>query len=162
MGGGLLKMPDWLSHIIIGLIFAELFNINKKGLVVLGSLLPDFIVKINLLPAFFHVNGSLIFIAWLYHSPVMGIIIPGLIAPLFKYNWRKTYLFIALGFMLHLVADSFTKHYNDGILLSPFSNGFFSFDVFWPEQYWVITIASLAVYSIIKLVKYRISTKSPI
>ena len=53
MGGGLLKMPDWLSHIIIGLIFAELFNINKKGLVVLGSLLPDFIVKINLPPFLF-------------------------------------------------------------------------------------------------------------
>lgn len=152
-------MPDWLSHILIGLIAAEILNIDKKSLVVLGSLIPDFIVKINLLPAFFHVNDNLLFVTRLYHSPVMGLIIPALIVPLFKYNWKKTYLFVTLGFMLHLFADSFTKHFNDGILLYPFSTGFFSFNVFWPEQYWIATLISLAAYILIKLVKYKISIR---
>ena len=153
-------MPDWLSHILIGLIFAELFNIDKKGLVLLGSLLPDFLVKINLLPLFFHVNENLIFVTRLYHSPVMGLIIPAVIAPLFRYHWKKTYLFVMLGFMLHLFADSFTKHYSDGILLYPFSHGFFSFNVFWPEQYWIIMVGSLVAYIAIKIVKNRISIKN--
>jgi len=153
-------MPDWLSHIIIGLLAAEIFNIDKKGLVVLGSLLPDFVVKINLLPAFFHVNDNIIFVTRLYHSPVMGLIIPALIAPLFKYNWKKTYFFVMIGFMLHLFADSFTRHYYDGILLYPFSSGFFSFNVFWPEQYWIILVASLAFYGLIKFIKYGSSFKN--
>ena len=153
-------MPDWLSHILIGLIFAELFNIDKKGLVLLGSLLPDFLVKINLLPLFFHVNENLIFVTRLYHSPVMGLIMPAIIAPLFRYGWKKTYLFVMLGFMLHLFADSFTKHYSDGILLYPFSHGFFSFNVFWPEQYWIIMVGSLVAYIAIKIVKNRISIKN--
>jgi len=153
-------MPDWLSHIIIGLIVAELFNIDKKGLVVLGSLLPDFVVKINLLSAFFHVNDKLLFVTRLYHSPVMGLIIPALIAPFFKYNRKKTYFFIMMGFMLHLFADSFTRHYYDGILLYPVSNSFFSFNIFWPEQYWIITITSLILYALIKIVKHRISAKN--
>jgi len=146
-------MPDWLSHIIIGLLVAEVFNIDKKGLVVLGSLLPDFVVKINLLPVFLHINDNLLFVTRLYHSPVMGLIIPAIIAPLFKYDWRRTYIYIMLGFMLHLFADSFTRHYYDGILLYPISNGFFSFNVLWPEQYWIILIVSLVAYALVKLIK---------
>ena len=153
-------MPDWLSHILIGLIFTELFNIDKKGLVLLGSLLPDFLVKINLLPLFFHVNENLIFVTKLYHSLIMGLIIPAIITPLFKYDWRKTYIFVMVGFMLHLFADSFTKHYSDGILLYPFSHGFFSFNIFWPEQYWIIMVSSLVVYTAIKIVKNRIAIKN--
>lgn len=153
-------MPDWISHILIGLAAAELFSIDKKGLVVLGSLLPDFVVKINLLSAFVHVNDSLLFTARLYHSPVIGIIIPALIAPLFRYDLKKTYFFIMLGFMLHLFADSFTRQYYNGILLYPFSKGFFSFNVFWPEQYWIIMICSLAAYALMKFIKFQFSSKS--
>lgn len=148
-------MPDWLSHIIIGLIVAEILSINKKGLVVLGSLLPDFIVKINLLTAFFHVNDNLLFVTRLYHSPIMGLVIPAIIVPLFKFNWKKTYIYIMLGFMSHLFADSFTKHYYDGILLYPFSTSFFSFNVFWPEQYWIMLIISLIIYAFIKFIKHH-------
>lgn len=148
-------MPDWLSHILVGLIFAEVFNIRKKGLVVLGSLLPDFVVKIHLLGAFSHVNDNVVFVTQLYHSPIMGLIIPGLIVPVFKYDWKKTYALITSGFMLHLIADSFTKLYHDGILLYPFSYGHFSFNVLWPEQFWIAIIISLIVYAAIKIVKHK-------
>lgn len=150
-------MPDWVSHILIGLIFVELFNIDKKGLVVLGSLLPDFVVKIYLLSFFFPVNETLLFVSALYHSPIMGLIIPGLLVPFFKYDWKKTYIFITLGFMLHLLADSFTGGYGNGILLYPFSYGFFSFNVFWANQYWIILIGSIIAYAIIKFIKNKIS-----
>ena len=149
-------MPDWISHILIGLIFAEIFSIRKKGLVVFGSLLPDFAVKVHLFGAFFHVSDKLAFVTQLYHSPVMGLIIPGLAVPFFRYDWKKTYLFITSGFMLHLFADSFTRLYHDGILLYPFSYGYFSFGLLWPEQYWIVIIAYLAVYVLIKLAKFSI------
>lgn len=147
-------MPDWISHILIGLVFAEIFRIKKKGLVVLGSLMPDFVAKVYLLSFFFHVNSNLLFVATLYHSPVMGLIIPGLAVPFFKYNWKKTYLCLASGFMLHLFADSFTKYYNNGILLYPFSTGFFSFNFLWVEQYWIVTLSSIVVYALVRVYKH--------
>lgn len=146
-------MPDWISHIIIGLIFAELFKIDKKGLVVLGSLLPDFIVKISILSFFFHINSNFLFITALYHSPVMGLIIPGLIVPLFKYNWKKTYFYVTSGYMLHIFADSFTRYYINGILFFPFSYDLFSFGILWAEQYWVVAIISILAYVAIRLYK---------
>ena len=149
-------MPDWLSHILIGLIAAELLNLDKKSLIVLGSLLPDFVVKIYLLSFFFPVNDTLLFVSALYHSPIMGFIIPGLLVPFFKYDWRKTYMFITLGFMLHLLADSFTGGYGNGILLYPFSHGFFSFNLFWANQYWIILIGSLVAYIVVRFIKYKI------
>lgn len=74
-------MPDWLSHILIGLIAAEVFNIDKKGLVTLGSLLPDFAVKVYLLSFFFPVNGNILFVSSLYHSQSWGL--------LFRGFWRR-------------------------------------------------------------------------
>ena len=144
-------MPDWISHILIGLIIAEVFKIKKKSLIVLGSLLPDFIVKINLLSAFFHVNDNLLFVTRLYHSPIMAFIIPALVTPLFKFDYKKTYLYIAAGFAAHLLADSITRHFNDGMLLYPFSHSFFSFNILWPEQYWIALAILAAVYAAIRL-----------
>lgn len=148
-------MPDWLSHILIGLIFAELLNVDKKSLLVLGSLLPDFLSKPYLLGFFIHVNDGINFTSKLYHSPIMGLILPAFIAPFFKYNWKKTYLLIFSGFFLHLIADSFTDDLAGGILLYPFSNGFFSFKLFFPEQYWIFLIFTLVIYGLIKLYKLK-------
>lgn len=148
-------MPDWLSHILIGLIVAELLNIEKKSLIVLGSLLPDFIVKVYLLSFFLSVNDTLLFVSNLYHSPIMGLIIPGLLVPFFRYDWKKTYICIMLGFMLHLLADSFTGGYGSGILLYPFYNGFYSFNIFWANQYWIILIGSIIAYLTIRFIKNK-------
>lgn len=153
-------MPDWITHILIGLIVAELFNIKKKSLVVLGSLLPDFISKIYLLSFFFPLNDKLLFVTTLYHSPIMGLVIPGIITLLFKYDWKQTYFYIMIGFMLHLFADSFTGGYDGGVLLYPFSYGFFSFNIFWANQFWMILIGAIVVYSVIKLVKYGFEVKN--
>ena len=148
-------MPEWVSYVFIGLIIAEIFKLEKKGLVILGLLLPDFIAKIYVISLFYPlIPGDIIFLAGLYHSPVMGLIIPALILPLFNYNWKKTYFYLMLPFMLHLFLDSFTKGYSDdGILLYPFSHKFFSFGIFWPEQYWIIMVGSIIVYVLIKLYK---------
>ena len=42
-------MPDLMSHLLIGLIIAELFNVKKKSLVLLGTLVPDLLPKINMI-----------------------------------------------------------------------------------------------------------------
>jgi hypothetical protein len=153
-------MPDWLSHILIALIFAELLNIDKKSLIVLGSLLPDFIVKMYFFAVFFPVNDSLLFMLTLYDTPVMGLILPALVAPLFKYNWKKTYLYIALGFMLHILADSLTRGFSSSIFFYPLSYRYFSFNIFWAEQYWIILAISLITYISIKFIKNKISIKN--
>ena len=148
-------MPDLLSHVLIGLIIAELFNM-KKSLLVLGSILPDILSKIYLLTFFFHINSDLLFVTIFFHSLVMGLIIPGLITPFFKYDWKKTYLSVMLGFMAHLFADSFSRHYHNGIILYPFAEPtkFFSFNLLWVEQYWIILVMSIIMYASIKLFKY--------
>lgn len=151
-------MPDWISHIFIGLIFAELVNIEKKSLVVLGSLLPDFVIKIYVISFFYPLNDNLLFVTHLYHSLLMAFIIPGLVTPFFKYDWKKTYILITAGFLLHLLADSLGRYYtsySEGIMLYPFSIEFFSFNIFWPEQYWIILLISLLTYVIICCIKYR-------
>ena len=151
-------MPDWISHILIGLIFAELLNINKKGLFILGTLLPDFVVKIYVFSFFFHLSDSLLFVSHLYHSPLMAFIIPALLTPLFKYDWKKTYILITGGFLLHLLADSLGKYYtsySEWIMLYPFTTKFFSFNILWPEQYWIVLPISLVIYMSICFIKYR-------
>jgi len=123
-------------------------------------LLPDFITKIYLFSFFFPMNDSLLFVTRLYHTPIMGLIIPALIVPLFKYDWKKTYVFIVLGFMLHVLADGLTgKRDNVGLLLYPFSHSYFSLNMFWSDQYWIILISCAVIYVSIKLVKSRLRKK---
>ena len=54
-------MPDLMSHLLIGLILAELLNTKKKSLVVLGALMPDLISKIHLVYFYFGFPHSISF-----------------------------------------------------------------------------------------------------
>lgn len=146
-------MPDWMSHLIIGLILAEVFNIRKKSLVVLGTLAPDILSKIQLIYFYFGISPPISFIS--FHTPLMWFLLSILIAPLFKYDRLKTILLINIGALSHFLSDLTIKHFGGSgtRLFFPFSNSNYTLNLIWPEQSVYILIASLVIYLIVKVVK---------
>jgi len=146
-------MPDLLSHLIIGLILAELFNIRKKSLVVLGAIAPDIIAKIPLLYFYLGVNPPVSFTP--FHTPFMWLLLSILIAPLFKHDKLKTIIFINIGTMSHFLSDLTIKHFTDvgTRFFYPITNANYSFNLIWPEQSFYILFISLIVYLLIIIIK---------
>lgn len=146
-------MPDLMSHLIIGLILAELFNIKKKSLVVLGAIMPDLLSKSHLIYIHLGISPSLSFVS--FHTPFMMFLVSIFIASLFRYNKLKTILFFNIGSMSHFLSDLTMKHFTTvgTRLFFPLSNQNYTLNWIWPEQSIYILIVSLIVYLIIRFVK---------
>ena len=149
-------MPDLLSHLIIGLILAELFNIKKKSLVVLGAIVPDLLSKFHLIYLYFGLPPYISFVS--FHTPFMAFLLSILIAPLFRYDKLKTILFFNLGSMSHFLSDLTIKHFTitGTRLFFPISNQNYTLNLIWPEQSIYVLIASLFIYVVIKIFKNRV------
>ncbi len=150
-------MPDWIAHIIIGLIVAELFNIKKKSLVVLGSVLPDILVKLELLSIFFPIDKYAI--TWIFnplHTPLGIVLFSLLLLPLFDFDKPKAYFLLFIGWSSHLIADLVNKHIllGQNLLLFPFSWENFELGLVWPDQYYIILLPLTIIYSAILIHKY--------
>lgn len=148
-------MPDLLSHLIIGLILAEVFNIKKKSLVVLGALLPDLFAKFDLI--FFYTGIEKIFTFASFHTPIMFFLLSILIAVLFRYSRLKTILFLNIGSMSHFLSDLTIKHFSGaGIrIFFPFSMKNYSLSLIWPEQSIYVLVISLFIYGAIRIYKKK-------
>ena|SRR3989338_11581264 len=147
-------MPDWMSHLIIGLILAELFNVRKKSLVVLGAFMPDLIAKLDLVLFYFNIKTFASFSY--FHTPLMCFLISILIAPLFRYDRLKTIILVNIGLISHFLSDLTMKHFAGGTLLFfPFIKGAYTLHWIWPEQSFYVLIASLFIYILIKAVKKK-------
>ena len=146
-------MPDLMSHLIIGLILAELFNVRKKSLVVLGALAPDILSKIQLVYLHFKLPAVISFVSM--HTPVMFFLLSILIALLFKFDRVKAVILLNIGAMSHFLSDLTMKHFTilGTRLFYPFSNKNYTFNLIWPEQSIYILISSFFVYLIIIFVK---------
>jgi len=146
-------MPDWLSHLLIGLILADLFNIKKKSLVVLGALAPDFLSKIFLIYLHLGMQNPISF--GIFHTPFMMFLVSVLIAPLFRYDKLKIIVYFNLGSVSHFLSDLTMKHFTtQGTrLFYPISGNNYTLGWIWPEQSIYILIASLAVYLSIRIVR---------
>ncbi len=149
-------MPDLMTHLIIGLILAELFSIRKKSLILLGAIAPDILSKIPLI--FFYLGISLPISFIPFHTPFMWFLLSILIAPLFRYDKLKTILLINIGSMSHFLFDLTMKHFTvvGSRLFFPFSNINYTLNWIWPEQSIYILIGSLILYLIIRYVKKSI------
>lgn len=154
-------MPDWISHILLGLIIAEILNARKKSLVVLGSVLPDIILKFYTISVIIPVDVNSFF--WLFYPlhTIIGVIIFSFIITIFfKYDTKKTFLLLAIGAVSHILLDVTTKSmvYNiQSLLLFPFSWKAYNFGLIYTEQYWIAMIVLFFSYIIIRhlLRKYR-------
>ena len=103
-------MPDLITHVLIGLIICELFNIRRKSLVILGSVLPDLVLKLSLLG--FFIDIPMKEIKWLlipFHTPIGLILVATIIILFFRGDYILNFLFISLGWALHLAADLTNK-----------------------------------------------------
>ena len=147
-------MPDWISHILLGLIIAEVFNIRKKSLVVLGSILPDIILKIYALSIIIPMKINFLF--WFLYPlhTIAGItILSFLLTIAFKYDAKKTFGLIFIGAVFHILLDGTTKFmlYNiQGLFLFPFSWKYYGIGIFYPEQYWIVMVLLFGIYVILR------------
>ena len=152
-------MPDWMSHILVGLIIAEAFNIRKKSLVLLGALLPDVLSKLFLLFFYFDFFNNLSVRS--FHSPIMVFLLAILLAPIFKYNRLKTVILVSVGALSHFLADLTMRHFNSGIrLLFPFSMETYSLGLLWPDESIYFLLGALIVYLALKLCKKYMMTNT--
>jgi len=150
-------MPDLMSHLIIGLILAEVFNVRKKSLVVLGAIAPDLLSKFHLIYVYFSLPSTISFVS--FHTPLMLFILSILIAFLFRYDKLKTILFFNIGALSHFLSDLTIRHFA-GIgtrLFFPFTNKNYSLNLIWPEESLYVLIVSLIVYVSIRIIKKNIS-----
>ena len=152
-------MPDWISHILLGLIIAEIFKIKKKSLVVLGSILPDIILKAYTLSLLTPIPLNFMF--WFFyplHTIAGALLLSFIIAIFFQYEAKKTFFLIFIGALFHILLDMTTKPilYNiQGLLFFPFSWKAYDIGIFYSEQYWLVLIMLAVAYSIIKIIKQR-------
>jgi len=151
-------MPDWISHILIALIISELCNIDKKSLVILGALLPDLLGKMVLFVNIFHLPRDILY--WFFnpfHTPIGCVLVTFLIISFFKYNQRKAFWYITIGWVSHLLSDMLNKHILIGqnMFLFPLSWKNFEFGLIWAEQYYMALIPLSIIYLFILFIKHK-------
>lgn len=155
-------MPDWISHILIGLIIAELFKIKPRSLVVLGSILPDFFFKISTLGTFMKIPATEIYWGLLpIHIPLGTFFFTLIVSSLFRYDYFKSILLITIGWITHYFSDAFFRSFiinPQAMLLFPFSWEQFSFGLLWSNEYYIILGIIILLYLIVKTLKIN-STK---
>ena len=148
-----------MSHLLIALILAEVFNIKKKSIVVLGALTPDLIAKIHLIYFYLGIKPIVLFSS--FHTPIMPFLISLLIAPLFMYNPIRFIIRFIISFnidsMSEILSDLTIKHFaaSGQRLLFPFSMKNYSLNLMWPEKSFYILAVSLAIYLMVILLKKR-------
>ena len=144
-------MPDLMSHLLIGLILAELLGVRKKSLVALGAISPDVLSHLDIiytysdLPRIFNFNS--------FHTPFMSLLISLLISAFFIYPKYKTVLLFNLGSMSEYLSDLLVKHF------FPFSLHNYSLSLVWSNDSIYILIVCLIIYGAIKFIKkkYRVA-----
>tara|TARA_Y100000310_G_scaffold343159_1_gene449523 strand:- start:39160 stop:39624 length:465 start_codon:yes stop_codon:yes gene_type:complete len=150
-------MPDWVSHILIGLIIAEIFNLKPKSLVVLGALLPDFLFKIAALGVFINIPVTELYWTLLpIHLPLGTLFVTLIISTFFRFNYTKTIILISIGTVTHYSSDALFKSFlinPQTMLFFPLSWRMFSFDLLWANQFFIVLIISILVYGIVKIIK---------
>jgi len=134
-------MPDWISHILIVLIIAQVFNVRNRGLLVLGALLPDVLGKAKLFNFFFDSTPPIITMFSSYgHHLTVSLLAGAFIALFFVYPYLKTTVLISIGVATHFLSD--------GLFKSFIYNGYLP--ILWQDQYYIILITALALYFILK------------
>ena len=140
-------MPDWVTHIVLGLIAAEFLHIPKKSVVLAGALLPDLLPKLVLLRLFIPLPELNYGFLQAFHTPIVFFLFSILVAPLFQYDHNKIIGWLTLGGMTHFLADVLLRHFHAGVcLLYPFSNDYYTLNLVWPEQSYLILIPAVILY----------------
>ena len=151
-------MPDLLSHVLIGLILAELFNVKKKSLVVLGAIAPDILSKFYLIYFYFNLPPIISFVP--FHTQVMMFLLSIVIAPLFRQDNVKIILLFNLGAMSHILADLTMKHFTvmGSRIFFPFDMSNYTLNLIWPDDSLFILLGCFVIYIIIRSIKGNLNS----
>jgi len=154
-------VPDWLTHVVIGLVLIELFSIRKGSLVLLGTLLPDILPKLVLLRLLIPLPDLNLSLFKASHIPFVLFLLTLIVAPLFRYDYKKVVLLLNLGTLSHFIADSLLRHLQpSGIRwLYPFSTQRIGLSLVWPEQSYYILIPAVLFYMGIVLLKKHFNSR---
>lgn len=150
-------MPDLMTHILIGLIICDIAGIKRKSLVLIGSILPDLLLKGIILSPL--LNLPFMDLKWLLvplHNPAGLIFVTCIICLIFTKDHLRIYGLIALGWASHLAADLTNKeiYMNQLMLLYPFSWKAFEMNIFWSNQFYYTIIIAALIYAAIRIVKH--------
>jgi len=159
-------MPDWISHLLLGWVISELFNVRKKSLVLLGSILPDIIIKAYTLSVFVPIRfDGFYWILYPLHT-VAGVFLLSILASsLFVYSKKNAFICILVGALSHLILDLTTKPllYNiQGLVLFPLSwKAYNNLGILYSNQYWIAAIALFFAYitTVCLTKKFRLNDK---
>ncbi|MFH1317237.1 MAG: hypothetical protein ABII01_06985 [Candidatus Woesearchaeota archaeon] len=148
-------MPDWISHLLLGLIIAKLFRVKKKSLVLLGAILPDIIFQIYHLSLFFKIPENTEWLLVGFHQPFSLIIISLLIPFFFKYNYFKSFSLITIGWIGHVIIDILNvASFNHAMILLPFSWTVVSFGSFYIAEYLFYILLLGNIYLLLIIIDY--------
>jgi hypothetical protein len=148
------KMPDWLTHSLIGWITGKTTKI-ELSLVVIGSLIPD-ISKLYLgFNWLLHKETQDVFLP--IHTPFGAVLIACAIACCFP-EIKKALIPLGVGVATHFVLDLMLLDVSGGIpLLFPFSWVGWQFSLFRSEDYLMTVYAIIA--AVVVFVAYSIYEK---
>lgn len=143
-------MPNWTTHLGGAYIVARPWGKRDLRFFLLGSILPDFIARIEALNLdMFDVNLFHNYSMGAFHTPFMSLLISLIIAQ-FSNNAKKTCLLIFAGSLFHFFMDMLeTKVSHFGTyLLYPFSYRNFQLNVFprigpWVYLSWAVCLCIL-------------------
>lgn len=148
-------MPEWFTHVALGLLLAEVFNVKKKSIVILGAILPDILVKLTLVRLFIPIPNVDYSILGSLHVPFVFFLFTLVAAPLFRYDYLRIVLGLNLGALSHFISDALLRHVAGGgvRLLYPLSLKYYNLGLIWPEQTYLIGIALALAYGLLRLGK---------
>ena len=148
-----------MSHLIIALILAEILNIKKKSIVVLGALAPDLIAKIHLIYFYLGIKPIILFTS--FHTPLMCFLLSLVMAPWFRYNFLKFVISFNVGSLSQFLSDLTMKHFtvSGTRFLFPFSMNNYTLNLIWPNHSFYILAVSLVVYLAIKFLRRSYNVK---
>lgn len=156
-------MPDWVTHVVIGLLLTELLPVKKKSLLLLGTILPDILPKLALLHLFIPLPGINWAFLKAFHTPFVFLLVTLLIVPLFRYPYGPVILWLNVGAWSHFAADATLRLFSGGgqRLLYPLSLESFRLNWIWPEQSYLLFVPLFIVYIFIVVIKrYRLPSRN--
>ncbi|MFH1052977.1 MAG: hypothetical protein V1740_01035 [Candidatus Woesearchaeota archaeon] len=148
-------MPDWISHLMLGLILAKVFRVKKKSLVLLGAILPDILFQFYHLSLFFKIPENTEWLLVGFHQPFAMIILSLVIPFFFKHGYIKSFFMLTIGWIGHVVIDIINvASFNHGMILLPFSWTVVSFGSFYIAEYFFYILLFGNIYLLLIIIDY--------
>ena len=141
-------MPDLVTHVVIALVLIELFQVQRRSLVLLGAILPDVFTKLVLLRLFIPLPHIDYGVLSAFHVPFIFFLFALVLAPLFRSPYWKVVGALTLGGLSHIFADAFLRHFGAGgiKLFFPLLSRGYTLSLIWPDESFLLLFPGVLIY----------------